>query len=111
MSLTLEHIGLNTSKIELANAGHVSQATKRRAHLNGGRKRRSDALGNTENGSRRVRHRREDSRAAAEEEDGPRRARAAHRALPGAAVEDRARADVSDPSDAAAHRARVQRRP
>ena len=53
----------------------------------------------------------QDSRAAAEEEDGARRARAAHRAVAGAALEDRARPAVSDAADAAAHRARLRRGP
>ena len=58
-----------------------------------------------------LRDRREDPRAAAEEEDGARRAGQAHRAVAGAAVEDRARPAVSDAADAAAHRAGLQRRP
>ena len=58
-----------------------------------------------------LRDRRQDPVAAPEEENGARRAGPAHRAVSGAALEDRARPLVPDAADAAAHRARLQRRP
>ena len=71
---------------------------------------RPDAVCDTDRGTERLRHRREDPVAAPEEEDGPGRTRAAHRAVAGDALENRARPAVPDAADAAAHRAGLQRR-
>src|SRR6187402_3473546 len=72
---------------------------------------RRHAVGDAGSRAQRLCDRREDPRLAAEEEDGARRAGAALRAVAGATLEARTGPSVSDAADAAADRARLQRRP
>src|SRR6476619_8336066 len=72
---------------------------------------RRNAVGNARSRAQRLCDRREDSRLTAEEEDGARRAGAALRAVAGVALEARKGAPLPDAADAAADRARLQRRP
>src|SRR5829696_9232775 len=69
-----------------------------------------DALDDAGRGAEGLRYRPEDQGNPAEAEDGPRGARTPHRAVTGAALEDRARPDVPDAAHTAADLAGVQRR-
>src|SRR6476660_2588089 len=72
---------------------------------------RRNAVGNARSRAQRLCDRREDPSLTAEEEDGARRAGAALRAVAGVALEARKGAPLPDAADAAADRARLQRRP
>src|SRR5581483_3944439 len=71
----------------------------------------ADAVRDAEDRIERLRDWPQDSRAAPEEEDGPRRTRAAHGSVAGASLEDRARAVVSHAADASPDRAGLWRGP
>src|SRR4029453_208252 len=68
----------------------------------------SDALSNAAGRVGGLRHRRENPRAASEEEDGAGRVGSALGAVSGTPLEDRTRTAFSNVADVAAHRARVQ---
>src|SRR5690242_13843052 len=72
---------------------------------------RAHAVADAVRGPRKLPDRPENSRPAFAEEHGTGAARRAHRAIPGVAVEDRARATVSHAAHAAADRHGIRRRP
>src|SRR5512147_3349584 len=85
----------------------LNVATQSARNVNQSQTRGTDALEDPAGRTERLWNWSQDSCAPSEEEDRPRRPREAHRAVAGAAVEDRAWTAVPHAADAVAHRARL----
>src|SRR6187402_2343094 len=101
---------LHTSKTRSAMQSRVSLTTRTARNVNQSQTRGTDDLEDPAGRTERLWDWRQDSRAPPEEEDWPCRPWQAHRAVAGAALEDRARTAVPHVAHAAAHRARLWRR-
>src|SRR5688572_11792568 len=103
-------MNLRNSKINTGPESHVNATTRTARNVTVTTNWRRNAVGNAGRRAQGLRDRREDSRLTPEEEDGAGRTGEALRAVACFALEARKGTTVPDAADAAADRARLQRR-